>query len=400
MIDPKKPIDIVMMSMSPAYEWPKFHAVSDHSFVSRLPLVSSAAVYQGVANRNFFVLDELRKYAGVRNILSVDFVFPSLKRRMKEFLLADIWRRTEHTFYKHPFYKVEKFDTVYTYSGISYRFLPAVLRHLHFANTLLWVYNPLVASDALRLPHAGSVFDAVDDWRHHSAYEHSEHLLTQQYAVIDQKFENIFTVSDQLRSVFPNNSHVSWVPNGVDVAHFTEPRDIPLDLQNIPRPWLGYHGVIQDRLDADMLFSLAAQHPEWSFVFVGLVWPSAHLEKLRSLSNVYFLGQKDYHDIPAYVQHFDVGLIPHKRNAFTASMNPLKIYEYLACGLPVVTTPVAGTENFSEILQIATDASSFERAIVTSLQEDGERFVALRKNSVLEHTWAARVARMMEFLTA
>lgn len=389
--------DIVMLNMSAAHEWPDFHVSQKKFFTGHIPFLPAASVYEGVVNRNFFVLQKLQHSPLVRTILAVDFVFPSFRRRLKEFLFAEIWRTTEHTIRKRPLYKVEKFHATYVYSGVSYRFVPRVMRELGFRNVLLWVYNPLGARAAFSFPHHFSVFDAVDDWRHHPAYRggYFQNALTQQYDFIDKHFNRVFTVSESLKNIFPRNAHVQWIPNGVDMQHFTAPRSLPADLARIPKPWIGYHGVIQDRIDVDLLAFVAQQRPNWSFVFVGVVWPFEALQKLRALPNVFFLGQKHYHEIPAYVQHFDVGIIPHKRNLFTESMNPLKVYEYLVCGVPVVATPVAGMESFSYVVGMASDAKAFLRVTEAALEkrtpEDDHRL----RSAVRDHTWDVRVEEML-----
>ena len=132
------------------------------------------------------------------------------------------------------------------------------------------------------------------------------------------------------------------VENGVDVVAFSSPRPRPGDLPDAA-PIVGYHGAISYWFDVELVTETARRRPEWTFVLVGpLVEPYDHeaLERLSRLPNVHLLGERPSDEIPAYVRCFDVGLVPFRLDRMTEAVSPLKMYEYLAAGVPVVATPL------------------------------------------------------------
>ncbi|OGY85163.1 MAG: hypothetical protein A3G01_01080 [Candidatus Kerfeldbacteria bacterium RIFCSPLOWO2_12_FULL_43_9] len=368
-------IDIVMFGMSAAFEWE-----------------------QGFRNRNFFILQALLKHPRVSRIILVDFVPPTLKRALKEYYYAKLFQGAGALLRGWNFRCTQAKQNLYVYSGISHKPLVKVLTHLGIQRPVLWSYNPLVVDYLADIPHSFFVFDAVDNWSVHSAYRKHAKELVKNYDVIHNDADVIFTVAPELRNVFRGHTQVHWIPNGVDFAHFSTPRAVPQDLASIPHPRLGYTGVIQDRFDVALLSHVVAERPDWHFVLIGDVWPDAHIESLRKYPHVHFFGRKTYDILPAYLQHIDVGIVPHKVNAFTQTMNPLKIYEYLACGKPVVSTPVAGTEMFAHYVSCAPTAQQFQRTLTEALRDDSIERVQQRQAFMRAHTWENRVQRMFAIM--
>jgi len=136
--------------------------------------------------------------------------------------------------------------------------------------------------------------------------------------------------------------NIHCVPSGVDIAHFARGADglpDPADQAGLPRPRLGFYGVIDERLDLGLLESVAQARPDWSFVMVGPVVKIAESD-LPHAANIHWLGGKDYADLPAYAAGWDVALMPFARNAATDFISPTKTPEYMAAGLPVVSTSI------------------------------------------------------------
>lgn len=367
--------DILMFNMSAAFEWG-----------------------QGFRNRNFFILQELVKHPRVSRIISVDFVPPTFKRRLKEWYAARLFQ-TDTVSIRGWNFRCEQKGKIYTYSGTSHKPLRKVLSHLGIEHPILWSYNPLVV-DYLDIPRSFFIFDAVDNWSQHSVYSNVRAKLINNYATIRKSADVIFTVAPALRDVFQKHPQVHCVPNGVDAKHFTTPQITPDDLTVIPHPRIGYAGVIQDRFDVALLAQVVAKNPDWHFVLIGDIWPDAHIEPLRRYAHVYFLGRKSYDALPAYLQHIDVAMIPHKVNAFTKTMNPLKLYEYLACGKPIVSTPVAGTEMFARHVACASTPQEFQQAIAQVLLEDSVVRSQERQRAVSQHTWEHRLHKMFSIIDA
>src|SRR5215467_4685254 len=188
-----------------------------------------------------------------------------------------------------------------------------------FADAIDWV-------EASTSYHIDDEFSWATERRPMSAAEHA--LI----ARVDRVY---VTSPGLLESKGGINANTIYSPNGVDYRAFSEPTTEPEDLPRIPRPRVGYVGVIKEQIDLELLASLAANHASWSFVLVGPV-RTVHtslrepLDRLTRLPNVHLLGERAPALLPAYLQHIDVALLPYRRNAYTDCINPMKLYEALA----------------------------------------------------------------------
>jgi glycosyltransferase involved in cell wall biosynthesis len=369
----------------------------------------------GVVNRNFHVLKMLLRRPEVNRIFAVDYLPLTLKRSLRAYLetmlfgvkgkllyqdfSARLVRLDRSAMGEHPgkLFVYSTVDTAWSES-IARRNLQRRLKSLKFDRPVIWSYLPLFARLFTELPAALRVFDAVDDWTEHPWLARWRGRLEANYQKISDQANIIFTVSNELRERFDHQPKVHWVPNGVDYDHWQGDNPLPDDLRDIPAPIIGYVGVIQSRIDADLVKQLADRNPSKSFVFIGNIFPEFNKSRLDGCANVHFLGPKAYADLPAYVNHFHACIIPHTVDQFTRSMNPLKLYEYLACGLPVISTPVSGLSMFPEFVRVARDAASFSRQIDQALSEDNEHERLRRKAAVKGHAWTQRVGRMMEII--
>ncbi|MBI3963599.1 MAG: glycosyltransferase [Candidatus Kerfeldbacteria bacterium] len=252
---------------------------------------------------------------------------------------------------------------------------------------------------------AGWVYDVVDDWTTHPSYQRLRRTLENAYQTIDARADVIFTVSEQLRKRFPRHRRVVWIPNAVDQEHFRITGSEPDDLKGIARPFAMYAGVIEDRIDMPTIEHLVVHMPELPIVFVGPVWPlrfrwlraRAPIRRLASqYRSIVLLGQKSYNDLPRYLSRAAVGLIPHRVNAFTRTMDPLKLYEYLASGIPVVATDVPGPERFPIGVDVAQTLESFTDAVRKRLHRAID--AATLREQVRRETWSARVEQMLSAL--
>jgi teichuronic acid biosynthesis glycosyltransferase TuaH len=185
--------------------------------------------------------------------------------------------------------------------------------------------------------------------------------------------------------------------NGVEAAHFEAPRPCPPDLADAPRPRVGYVGLMSHFLDFDALEAVRARLNGGTLVLVGPGDPAtdARVRALASRPGVRVLGPKPYAEVPAYMQALDVGLIPFRANdPFVQGINPNKVYQYLAAGLPVVTTPVLDLAPAPPWLQFATDAAGLCAAVDGALA--APRDAAAARALARPHDWDALAARMVE----
>jgi glycosyltransferase involved in cell wall biosynthesis len=272
--------------------------------------------------------------------------------------------------------------------------LEAALRSRHEGDYILWLAHPLLAGCLAGMDPRLVVFDQVDDFSVHPQFRSLRRTIAGGYATVAQRADLILTTAETTGSLWQHaRGLVQHVPNGVDAAAFKGSFPVPVPLQAIPRPRLGYVGVMQERIDADLMLDMSHRFPEAHFVFAGPIFGSrSYFAPLMARPNVHFLGAVPYADVPAYLAHMDVCLLPHTQNALTASMNPLKLYEYLAAGRPVVATPVPPTERFKDVIHIAGTPSAFARAIADAIAEADDPACRSRRQAVARaNDWSLRV---------
>lgn len=185
-----------------------------------------------------------------------------------------------------------------------------------------------------------------------------------------------------------------YLPQGVSYDHFARRVPPPSDIDAIPRPRIGFAGDLALRCDIGLLRSLALAHPDWSLVLVGPV--NVDTSPLR-LPNVHILGSRPYATLPAYVQAFDVGLVPYILNAWTRAVDPLKTLEYLAAGIPVVSLPLPEMYKYAPPVRIATGHDAVGVAIAQALAEPPSAVVS-RRALAREHNWEQRASRFLKIV--
>jgi len=183
------------------------------------------------------------------------------------------------------------------------------------------------------------------------------------------------------------------VRHGVDYDHFArawrEPLGIPTDVQSLPRPIFGFFGLLHHWIDLELIESVAKSRPQYSFVLIGDA--RVDISSLKEISNVYVLGRRSYNELPAYCRAFDAGLLPFAQSAMTRHINPIKLLEYLAAGLPVVSTPLPEAERFSNDVTIAGDADTFAYACDRLGKEGNPDRPRRISAGISSQTWETRV---------
>lgn len=381
---------IVMVNMNPYSEW----------------------IQKDIPNRNRHVLFQLLDRDDVEEVVAVDFL-PFTKKRAARIFLEDIILGKGAVEYRTAFDVMRKVsDKLHVFSSVRTEIgggesvfcdsLNEALEKIGFDDYVLWSYNPYFVSYFDRLHGVSQkVFDTVDNWAVHPNFVNDAERLQKNYRYIDTNCDVIFTVAESLLDLYPKNNNVHWISNGVDVAHFQNENiagssEIFATLDLLTNPIVGYVGIVQKRVDFDLLKKIALIFPKYDFVFVGDVWPDAGSEIVSDLSNVHFLGRVSYSELPAVLRRFSVGMIPHKVDEFTDSMNPLKLYEYLAAGLPVLSTPVAGVGDFVDQVTIG-GFSEWERFL--NQIDFNDQDIQSRIDSVIEFSWQKKVDTMISYVS-
>ncbi len=219
-----------------------------------------------------------------------------------------------------------------------------------------------------------------------------------QEARVLRRVNQVFVISPALMERKGGvNPNMAFVPEGVDFQLYATPVPEPADLRSISHPRIGYTGNLKRQLDWPLLRDLARRHPEWSFVYVGPRSLDAQaeliVEEMVRFPNVHFLGAKTVTDLAAYPQHFDVCTMPYVVNGYTDNIYPLKLHEYLACGRPIVGTPIRSLKDFSQVIELASGLEEWSAALLAGLALQSSSSAASRARQVVasQHDWSVLI---------
>jgi len=256
------------------------------------------------------------------------------------------------------------------------------------------------------------VYDRVDQIA--SLDPEADKTMKQEDQQLLKVADYVFTNSSYALKYIKKYNKVSFlVPCGYDVDLFLKEKiSKPREIKRIKKPILGLMGSLDHRLNFKLLFSLAKKRKDWNFVFVGGQFSDDQaqfrvtnlyhwLRKLEKLPNVYFLGHlPKKQQLVNFVANFDVCLIPYDISLeFVKGSNPMKLYEYLAMGKPVVSAPIQAVKQYSPVVKIAGNAVGFEKAIEKFLKEGyNKKKEGKRKKIALENSWEEKVKKMWQQL--
>jgi UDP-galactopyranose mutase len=243
---------------------------------------------------------------------------------------------------------------------------------------VLWYYTPMAVGFAAGLEPSAIVYDCMDEL---SLFRGAPPALLDREARLLELADLVFTGGQSLyEAKRDRHSAAHAFPSSIEVAHFGRarlPQPEPADQAAIPHPRLGYFGVIDERIDLDLIAAVAEARPDWQIVMVGPV-VKIDPESLPRRGNIHYLGMKSYDELPSYLAGWDVALMPFARNESTRFISPTKTPEYLAGGRPVVSTSIRDVVRpYGEmaLVEIADDPEDFvaavERALACCAEEDG-----------------------------
>ena len=280
---------------------------------------------------------------------------------------------------------------------------------LRFRSPWLWTYNPLTL---LYLPLRGfalSIYHAVDAVQEQPCMPKS--LIESQESRLCRSVDQVFTTSPYLAEQLARHTdRICYEPNVADRDHFSvalalrqDPAFVAPDgLAGIPEPRIGFVGAISSyKLDFGLIRAVALRHPEWQFVFIGPQSegePSTDLSELCGLTNVHWLGPKPYSQLPRFLAAFQCAWLPLQCNAYTRAMFPMKFFEYLFAGLPVVSTRIHALRSFEAICSLCSpDPLEFSQQLQRVLRGEGSG-LEKRLSGIEGYTYAGRTRRMLKLL--
>lgn len=262
------------------------------------------------------------------------------------------------------------------------------LRNLQDNEIILWIVLPTAVDFVGRFGERISLYYCYDEL---SAYPDSDtSFLKSLEAELLKKVALVIAISEKLaesKKVFNPNTRL--VTHGVDFKHFQKACDekttLPEEMAAIPKPIIGYFGLLEEWIDFETIKFLAISRSDWSIVLVGGSMIS--LEELRPIRNIYILGHKDYNVLPEYVKAFDVAILPRKINELTIHMTPLKLMEYFASGKPVVASPLPAVLPYQEVVRVAGTKEEFLQAVSDCLEQDNTGRITQGIELARRETW-------------
>lgn len=224
-------------------------------------------------------------------------------------------------------------------------------------------------------------------------------LIKESEAKLLKKADIVFTTSKRLyNNKIKINPRTYFIPNAIETEFIDRVISKSSNpFKNIDKPHIGYIGKINVRIDLELIYNIARNEPCWQWVFIGPVEFSANknlINILMKLKNAHFLGEKRYSEIADYLNHLDVLTIPFVINEFTKNMNPLKLYQYLASGKPIVSTNLPEVAEFNRIypnlIYISSSDSEFTRMIDEAVKENDPKLKKQRIDIARDNTWDKR----------
>jgi glycosyltransferase involved in cell wall biosynthesis len=269
------------------------------------------------------------------------------------------------------------------------------MKRLGFTNPITWTFAPSSADVVGRLGESRVIYHCVDEFSAFSdapmlAIQKMEETLLQK---ADLVIASAATLQERKRRWNPNTQ---LVRHGVDYDHFKKALDpqtpLPPELKGLPRPIIGFHGLIADWVDLALIRKMAADHPDWSIVLLGQA--TTDLAPISGLKNIHILGKRPYDALPGYCKGFDVAILPFVINPLTIYANPLKLREYLAAGLPVVATDLPEVRSLGGDIRIGTDPDGFIKQVADIIASGKTGPSPERSQTMEKERWEDKVEEL------
>lgn len=285
---------------------------------------------------------------------------------------------------------------------INRKLLIRQVRHyqkkLGLKNPILWTFLPNAVGVFGQMGEKLSVYYITDDFTKFTG--HPTEAIARMERDLIGKADVLIASSRHLADIKGNGKKIHFVSHGVNHRHFGRaleitPEEYPADVKNIKKPIIGFYGEINDWLDLKMIHKAAGLKPEWSFVLLGRVAVEAgDIGYLSRRPNIHLLGQKKFDELPAYCAAFDVGLIPMKLNDLTVCVHPLKLKEYLAAGLPVVSARLPEVQAYADVVEFADTAEELVVAVTKLLAGDRAKLKYDLSQRVAAESWDSKVVEI------
>jgi glycosyltransferase involved in cell wall biosynthesis len=276
------------------------------------------------------------------------------------------------------------------------RHVRRVMKSLGMRRPVLWL-NPHSAVHMVgEMGEVCVIYDVTDDWTNFDQHTALAERTKAQDAKLARRADSIIVCSKRLFEMKRGVAkRLYLIENGVNAEHYatvTEPGPVPDVAKKWAKPVFGYTGTVHpERVDVELIEAIARRMDRGSLVFIGPNHlPQLERARLQATGRVHLIDAVPYAELPTYMRAIDVCVVPHRMTAFTESLNPIKLWEYLAVGKPIVSTDVAGFRDYSHLVRIARTANEFVAAM-TEAQAEGLSRVEERRAVAREHSWRRRV---------
>lgn len=315
-------------------------------------------------------------------------------------LRLEISRRDDGVYVAVPRLPEGVYDTQ-ALDAIQRELIDELFREQEIDRHILWYYTPMAVAWTSHLKPVATVYDCMDEL---SAFKGAPRALTDREAVLLKRADLVFTGGQSLfeakRHLHPN---IYPFPSSIDATHFVKARCVsaePEDQREIPHPRLGFFGVVDERMDLELLAGIADARPHWHLVVIGPVVKIDPAD-LPQRANIHYLGAKQYSELPAYLAGWDVALLPFARNESTRFISPTKTPEYLSAGRPVVSTSIRDVVRpYGQLglVRIADTVEEFVKACDAAMAEDAEKRMREVDAFLAETSWDRTWGRMSELI--
>jgi glycosyltransferase involved in cell wall biosynthesis len=292
------------------------------------------------------------------------------------------------------------FQMFHLINAVNQRMIARTVRswvgRLGFRKPILWIYTPWSAHLLDAVPNAGAIYECVDEFRAAWGLMRPSVVSAMEDELLDKVQLTVVTQENLVPRRAAMCPRTICIPNGADVVHLRKAVDpetsIPADLDVIPRPRFGFLGYIHYWIDLNLIRFLAVRRPDWSFVLIGPANRLARTRQLKGISNIHWLGPRPHALVPAYLKGMDCCLNPYTPGELTQNVSPLKLYEYLAAGKPVVSTDMPEARKFGTLVHLAESYEAFLSACERVLASLPETETAIRRRVEIaeNYSWDQR----------
>jgi len=277
--------------------------------------------------------------------------------------------------------------------GLIFAAVRRIMRKLHFDKPLVWISDPYLSGFSRDFGQELTIFD----WIHDDPGKPESRIGRIYQRLLEKTLGGSDLIFTPSRTIFErrgkNDRRYHYLPHGADWKKFSHlPEGIPEELKDIPGPLIGFSGTVGPALDFDLIGEMARVRRDWSFVFLGTIRRDPG--EIRKCSNIFFLGPRDPLNLPRYLAAFRAGIIPYRTGLEHCTVHPVKTYEYLAAGIPVVSTSLPELAHLEGMIEMANGKEEFIAALERVLREDDPRKRGERRKFARDNSWEARFSQM------